>query len=161
VGLLSEAAERASKLPILQGKLLYCVATLLSFIKLNSHKYNLMLDDQSVHEELLIFAGAASEYTGGGIFIAPEARKVPARMNVLFAKSVNRRVALLLLGQALFGKHLSHEKVTSSYFSRCRIQTETENFWSSLVYGDGEFLGVLPATLNVGDRPLKVLVPKD
>jgi diacylglycerol kinase family enzyme len=161
VGLLSEAAERASKLPILQGKLLYCVATLLSFIKLNSHKYNLMLDDQSVHEELLIFAGAASEYTGGGIFIAPEARKVPARMNVLFAKSVNRRAALLLLGQALFGKHLSHEKVTSSYFSRCRIQTETENFWSSLVYGDGEFLGVLPATLNVGDRPLKVLVPKD
>jgi diacylglycerol kinase family enzyme len=65
------------------------------------------------------------------------------------------------LGQALFGKHLSHEKVTSSYFSRCRIQTETENFWSSLVYGDGEFLGVLPATLNVGDGLLKVLVPKD
>ena len=44
VGLLSEAAERASKLPVLQGKLLYCVAALLSFINLGSHKYNLMLE---------------------------------------------------------------------------------------------------------------------
>ena len=160
VGLLSEAAYRASKLPVLQGKLLYCVAALLSFINLNSHKYNLMLDGSSVQEELLIFAGAASEYTGGGIFIAPEARKIPNRMNVLFAKSVNRRAALLLLGKALFGRHLSHEKVTNSYFGRCHIENKTDNYWSSLVYGDGEFLGVLPATLNLGDRHLNVLVPK-
>ena len=160
VGLLSEAAERASKLPVLQGKLLYCVAALLSFVNLKRHKYNLTLDDLSLHEELLIFAGAASEYTGGGIFIAPEARKDPARMNVLYAKSVNRGAALLLLGKALSGKHLSHEKVTSGYFSRCHIENENNNFWSSLVYGDGEYLGVLPATLNLGDRPLNVLVPK-
>ena len=161
VGLLSEAAERASKLPLLQGKLLYCVAALLSFVNLNSHKYNLTLDDNLLREELLIFAGAASEYTGGGIFIAPEARKDPTRMNVLFAKSVNRRAAILLLVKALSGKHISHEKVTSGFFSRFRVESVTHNYWSSLVYGDGEYLGVLPANLNVGDRPLSVLVPKD
>ena len=114
-----------------------------------------------MREELLIFAGAASEYTGGGIFMAPEARKDPARMNVLFAKSVNRGAAIRLLAKALSGKHLAHEKVTSSFFSRCRIETETDNFWSSLVYGDGEYLGVLPVSLSVGNRPLNVLVPKE
>jgi diacylglycerol kinase family enzyme len=160
VGLLGEAAERASKLPLLKGKLLYCIAALLSFVKLNSHKYNLTLDDNLLREELLIFACAASEYTGGGIFIAPEARKDPTRMNVLFAKSVNRGAAILLLIKALSGKHLSHEKVTNSYFSRCRVENVTDNFWSTLVYGDGEYLGVLPANLSVGDRPLNVLVPK-
>jgi diacylglycerol kinase family enzyme len=95
------------------------------------------------------------------MFIAPEARKDPTRMNVLFAKSVNRRAAIFLLVKALSGKHLSHEKVTSGYFSRCRVESVTHNYWSSLVYGDGEYLGVLPANLNIGDRPLNVLVPKD
>ncbi len=161
VGLLSEAAERASKLPVLQGKLLYCVAALLSFINLNSHKYNLTLDDQSMFKELLIFAGAASEYTGGGIFIAPDARKDPEQMNVLFAESVSRWAAIRLLIKALSGKHLSCEKVTSGFFNHCRIENTTNSFWSSLVFGDGEYLGILPCTLSVGDRPLNVLIPKD
>ncbi len=161
VGLLSEAAERASKVPVLQGKLLYSVAALICFVNLKRHKYKLTLDDQSICKELLIFAGAASEYTGGGIFIAPDARKDASRMNILFAKSVNRWVAVRLLVKALSGKHLSHEKVTSRFFRRCHIENVNDNFWSSLVFGDGEHLGVLPATLRLGDRPLNILVPKD
>lgn len=161
VGLLSEAADRAAKLPFLKGKMLYCFAALLSFINLKRHRYKLTLDEHSMCKDLLIFAGAASEYTGGGIFIAPDARKDPLRMNVLFAESVNRRVAFRLLIKALSGKHLSHEKVTSTFHSRCHIENKTDSYWSSLVYGDGEYLGILPSTLSVGDRPLNLIIPKD
>ena len=161
VGLLSEAAERATKIPFFQGKPLYCLAALLSFQNLKSHKYNLTLDGQAMCKELLIFAGAASEYTGGGIFIAPDARKYPLKMNVLFAESVNRPVAIRLLIKALSGKHLAHEKVTSTFCSRCHIENKTDSFWSSLVYGDGEYLGILPSTLSFGERPLNILTPKD
>ena len=41
VGLLSEAAFRASKIPILRGMPLYTIATLISFINLKNHKYKI------------------------------------------------------------------------------------------------------------------------
>lgn len=159
VGLLSEAGFRASRLPLLQGKLLYTISALLSLIRLNCHKYTLSLDENDLSEELLIFAGAASEYTGGGIHIAPNATSDPDRLNVLFATRVGRTAAIKLLIKALSGKHLTHSKVYSSFHARCRVACETDNFWASLVYGDGEYLGVLPANLQIGSKPLRVLVP--
>ena len=160
VGLLSDAAFRATKLPLLQGKLLYTVAALLSLVKLKCNKYTLALDDTQLSQDFLIFLGAASEYTGGGIFIAPNAKGDPSRMNVLYATSVGRAAAIGLLIKALTGKHLSHAKVSSRFFERCSIACDRDNFAASLVYGDGEYLGVLPANLHVGSRPLRVLVPR-
>ena len=160
VGLLSDAAFRATQLPLLRGKFLYTIAALLSLVKLKCNKYNLSLDDIQLSEDLLIFLGAASEYTGGGIFIAPNAKDDPSRMNVLYATSVGRAAAIGLLIKALTGKHLSHAKVSSSFFERCRIESDTDNHSASLVYGDGEYLGVLPANLFVGSKPLRVLVPR-
>jgi len=159
VGLLSEAGFRASRLPLLQGKLLYTVAALLSLIRLKCHKYMLSLDDISLTEELLIFVGAASEWTGGGIHIAPNAKSHPDRLNVLYATSVGRIAAINLLTKALTGKHLTHSKVKSSFHGRCRVTSDADNFWASLVYGDGEHLGALPVSLQIGRKPLRVLVP--
>ncbi len=161
VGLLSEAGFRASKLPLLQGKLLYTIAALLSLIKLKCHKYSLSLDDSTFFEELLILVGAASEYTGGGIHIAPNAKSDPDRLNVLFATSLGRTAAITVLIKALSGNHLTHSKVESSFYERCHIECESDNFWASLVYGDGEYLGVLPVDMKIGKKPLRVLIPND
>lgn len=161
VGLLSEAGFRASRLPLLQGRLLYTVAALLSLINLKCHRYTLSLDDVDLSEELLIFAGAASEYTGGGIHIAPNAKSDPDRLNVLYAKSPGRTGAINILVKALKGQHLSHSKVENRFHERCRVASETDNFWASLVYGDGEYFGVLPADLQIGSKPLRVLVPDE
>lgn len=161
VGLLSEAGFRAARLPLLQGRLLYTTAALLSLMKLKCHKYSLSLDDDTFYEELLILAGAASEYTGGGIHIAPNAKSDPDRLNVLFATSLGRSAAINVLIKALSGNHLTHSKVESSFYERCRIECESDNFWASLVYGDGEYLGVLPVDMKIGEKPLRVLVPSD
>ena len=74
VGLLSEAAFRASKIPILRGISLYTIATLVSFINLKNHKYKISYNNNVVNEELVILASAASQYTGG-MLIAPDALK--------------------------------------------------------------------------------------
>ena len=161
VGLLSEAAFRASKIPLLQGKLLYSVASLLSFINLKCHKYLVVMDGKKTSQNNLIIAGAATEYTGGGIFIAPHARQEPNLLNILSAGAVNRLSAIDLLNKAISGKHLAHPKVKNSHFAQCQIDSETKDFWSKLVYGDGEFLGELPVILTLGEKPLRVLVPKD
>lgn len=161
VGLLSEAAFRASKIPLLQGKLLYSVASLLSFINLKCHKYQVVMDGKKTSQNNLIIAGAATEYTGGGIFIAPHARQEPNLLNILSAGAVNRLSAINLLNKAISGQHLADPKVKNSYFAQCQIDSETKDFWSKLVYGDGEFLGKLPVILTLGKKPLRVLVPKN
>ncbi|XXK36147.1 diacylglycerol/lipid kinase family protein [Rhodobacteraceae bacterium nBUS_22] len=159
VGLLSEAAFRASKIPFLHGRILYTLASLLCFINLKCHSYQLNTDGKKTRQENLIIAGAATEYTGGGIFIAPLARQEPDLLNVLSASSVTRLSAVNLLNRAISGKHLSHPKVTNSYFAQCEIDNLSKDSWSKLVYGDGEFLGELPVKLTLGKRPLRVLTP--
>ncbi|WP_095595400.1 diacylglycerol/lipid kinase family protein [Actibacterium pelagium] len=159
VGLLSDASLRASRLPLLKGKALYTVAALISLMKLKCHRYTLSFDDVELQKELLILVGAASECTGGGVRIAPDAKSEPDRLNVLFATSQGRTSAIKLLVKALSGKHLAHDKVESNFHERCRIACENDNYGASLVYGDGEYLGVLPASLQIGNKPLRVLVP--
>ena len=75
VGLLSEATYRASKIPLLKGSFLYAVSALICFVNLKSHKYSLTVNGKKRNQEALILAGAAAPYTGGGMFIAPDAKK--------------------------------------------------------------------------------------
>lgn len=159
VGLLSEASFRASRLPFIQGKLLYTVAALISLMKLKCHKYTFILDDIKISKELLILIGAASEHTGGGIPIAPDAQSIAGQLNVLFASGLERTSAFRLLVLALAGKHLTHPNVESTFHQQCHVACETDSLFGSLVYGDGEYLGVLPANLQIGSKPLRVLIP--
>lgn len=159
VGLLSEAAFRASKIPILKGSLLYAVATLLSFVNLHNHRYQLLTSGKDKDDSFLIIAGAASSYTGGGMFIAPDAFKEEGNVNLLSAKKVNRLQAVKLLSQVFSGTHINNSNVINTHVSEFEIKTRSTNAWAKLVYGDGEYLGTLPVKISIGKEPLNVLVP--
>ena len=156
VGLLSEAAIRASKIPMLKGSLLYASAALISFIKLKSHKYIVTTETQKMVMENLILAGAASEYTGGGMYIAPDARKLSSKLNLLFAKKLSRLQAVNLLIKVFSGSHIFHSAVTNSHVGTVKIESLSSDRWSSIVSGDGEYLGDLPVTISLGRKPLKI-----
>ena len=160
VGLLSEAAYRATKIPFLKGILLYTLATIISFINLKSHKYKISYDRKIINEDLLILAAAASQYTGGGMLIAPDASKINTKLNLLYAKKVNHFNAFRLLIDVLKGVHLNHEAVTNLHTQKIAITTKSNNIWASLVYGDGEYLGNLPVKIELGKKSFNVLVPK-
>ena len=160
VGLLSEAAYRATKIPFLKGILLYALATLISFINLKSHKYKISYDRNIINEDLLILAAAASQYTGGGMLIAPDASKINNKLNLLYARKVNHFNAFRLLLDVFKGAHLKHEAVTNQHSQKIIITTKSNNTWSSLVYGDGEYLGNLPVKIELGEKNFNVLVPK-
>ena len=156
VGLLSEAAFRASKIPFLKGSLLYATAALISFIKLKSHKYIVTTETQKMEMENLILAGAASEYTGGGMYIAPDAKKINNKLNLLFAKKLSRLQAVNLLIKVFSGSHIFHGAVTNSHVGTVKIESLSSDRWSSIVSGDGEYLGDLPVTISLGRKPLKI-----
>ena len=156
VGLLSEASFRASKIPVLKGSLLYASAALLSFINLKSHRYVVTTDAQKMEMENLILAGAASQYTGGGMYIAPDAKKFRNKLNLLFAKKLSRIQAIILLIKVFSGSHIFHNAVTNTHVGSVKIESLSSDRWSSIVSGDGEHLGDLPVTIHLGRKPLKI-----
>ena len=155
-GLLSEAAYRASRIPILKGSLLYVVAALLSFINLKCHNYTFTYSKKEISMDALIIAVAVSQYTGGGMFIAPEAHKFRDKLNLLYASKLSRLKAVSLLIKVFSGTHILHESVTNKHVERISIKTNSSNKWSSIVSGDGEYLGSLPAKISLGKDPLYV-----
>ncbi len=156
VGLLSEASFRASQIPVLKGPLLYASAALISFINLKSHKYAVTTESQKMEMKNLILAGAASEYTGGGMYIAPDAKKFRDKLNLLFAKKLSRLQAVELLIKVFSGKHIFHHAVTNTHVRSLKIESLTSDTWSSIVSGDGEYLGELPVTIHLGKKALKI-----
>ncbi len=156
VGLLSEASFRALRIPVLKGPLLYASAALISFINLKSHKYVVTTESQEMEMNNLILAGAASEYTGGGMYIAPDARKFRDKLNLLFAKKLSRLQAVKLLIEVFSGKHIFDHAVTNTHVRSVKIESLTSDRWSSIVSGDGEYLGELPVTIHLGKKALKI-----
>ena len=156
VGLLSEASFRASRIPLLKGSLLYASAALISFINLKSHKYIVTTESQKMEMNNLILAGAASEYTGGGMYIAPDAKKFRDKLNLLFAKKLSRLQAVQLLIKVFSGQHIFHHAVTNTHVRSVKIESLTSDVWSSIVSGDGEYLGKLPVTIHLGKKALKI-----
>ena len=156
VGLLSEASFRASKIPLLKGSVLYALAALISFINLKSHRYVVTTEVQKMEMENLILAGAASHYTGGGMYIAPDAKKFRNKLNLLFAKKLSRIQALILLIKVFSGRHIFHRSVTNTHVGSVKIESHSSDQWSSIVSGDGEYLGDLPVTIHLGRKPLKI-----
>ena len=156
VGLLSEASFRASQIPVLKGPLLYASAALISFINLKSHQYVVTTESQKMEMNNLILAGAASEYTGGGMYIAPDAKKFRDKLNLLFAKKLSRIQALILLIKVFSGRHIFHSSVTNTHVGSVKIESRSSDQWSSIVSGDGEYLGDLPVTIHLGKKPLKI-----
>ena len=156
VGLLSEASFRASQIPVLKGPLLYASAALISFINLKSHKYVVTTESQKMEMNNLILAGAASEYTGGGMYIAPDAKKFRDKLNLLFAKKLSRLQAVKLLIMVFSGRHIFHHSVTNTHVQSVKIESLTSDKWSSIVSGDGEYLGELPVTIHLGKKALKI-----
>ena len=159
VGLLSEAAYRASKTPIFQGVLLYLIAALTSFINLKAHSYIVNFDKmKNLNEKLAILVAASTPFAGGRMHIAPDALKYENKVNLLYAKKVSRIQAIGLLSKVMSGNHLGHPKVNNFHVKNCVIETNDKNFWAPLVYGDGEHLGNLPVDIKKGEKRLKVLV---
>ena len=156
VGLLSEASFRASRIPVLKGSLLYASAALISFINLKSHKYVITSGSQKKEMTNLILAGAASEYTGGGMYIAPDAKKFGDKLNLLFAKKLSRFQALKLLISVFSGNHIFHHAVTNTHVRNVKIESLSSDRWSTIVSGDGEYLGELPVTIYLGKKSLKI-----
>ena len=91
------------------------------------------------------------------MFIAPDSTKRKSELNLLYANGLKRFDAVKLLIKVFSGSHIKHPAVTNTHTKSFKIEATSSDKWSSIVSGDGEYLGDLPVQISLGRKPLKVL----
>ena len=158
VGMLSLAAFRATKIPLLRGKLLYLLSAVISLLKLESYQYSLTVDGSSSKIQAIIVVIAAGKFTGGGLPIAPNVHMERDKLNILIAKKISKLRALELIFKVTSGSHIFDGAVKNAFGKIFKIETKTTNEYGRYVYADGEYLGNTPVKISIGKDPLNILV---
>ena len=76
-------------------------------------------------------------------------------LDVCIIKPVSRPTVLCMLIKLFWGGHTSHPAVSIHRTKSLTIQTDSP----ILLYADGEEIGYTPATIELVERALTVLVP--
>ena len=104
----------------------------------------------------VIFAVVGNNVSyGGGIHLTPRARLDDGLLDVCIVPYMGKWELLRWVPSAYRGQHLRHPRII--YF-----QTSKVSFSSSSrleLFGDGEFIKELPATIEIVPRGLEVIVP--
>lgn len=106
-------------------------------------------------EVVFAIVGNNSSY-GGGIRLAPRAKLDDGLLDVCIIPSMGRLEFLRWIPRAYRGEHLRHPRIR--YFQARKITLRTTSRME--LFGDGEFLQELPATIEVVPRALRVIVPR-
>jgi len=156
VGFDSEVTECANtQVPIFTGTLAYTVAVFYKLFAFKPKKLTI-IHDHGVYENKVMFAvfGNSKSY-GGGMMITPEAEMDDGLIDVLIVEEIGVPSLLATLPKVFSGRHLSHPAVTTFRTTRAEISSPDKMD----LYGDGEYIQPVPATLEIRPKALKVLVP--
>ncbi len=120
------------------------------------HRLELRSDTQNWSGDMIFVTVGNSASYGGGVKMAPQASLDDGRLDVCIVPAMGKFELLRWVPRAYRGEHLQHPRIL--YF---QVRKVTLNSPSPLeVFGDGEFLQGLPATIEVVPRALRVIVPK-
>jgi diacylglycerol kinase (ATP) len=104
---------------------------------------------------LFAVVGNCASY-GGGIRLAPRAKLDDGMLDVCVVPYMSRLELLRWVPRAYHGKHLRHPKIR--YFQARKVTLCTSSHME--LFGDGEYLQNLPATIEVMPRSLRVIAPE-
>lgn len=135
-------------------RLAYPVGALRAIWSYQASEIRVICDRQISEKPILLCSVSNSEYSGGGMRLAPGARMDDGLLNVNLCEPVGRWRAIALLWRMCRGRHLSHPRLRC--FTARSVSAEANPPID--VQADGEIIGHTPAQLDVIPRGLKVLV---
>ncbi|MBZ5670056.1 MAG: diacylglycerol kinase family lipid kinase [Acidobacteriia bacterium] len=140
----------------LSGTLAYVWSLLYCLKDYRPEPLEITADEESFSGEVAFaLVGNNSSY-GGGIRLAPRAKLDDGLLDVCIIPSMGRLELLGWIPRAYRGEHLRHPRIR--YFQARKITLRTTSRME--LFGDGEFLQELPATIEVVPRALRVIVPR-
>lgn len=122
VGFEAWVTLESYKLKHFSGTLLYVTAALRALWSYRPPHMNLVWQapdgvTNERHDKTLLVSVGNSRRTGGGFYLTPDARMDDGLLDIAIADAIPTYRTLLLLPQALLGKHTSDKAIT---MSRCR-----------------------------------------
>ncbi len=138
------------------GPLAYTWAILRCIGPYRPQRLELRSDGRNFSGEVMFAVVGNTTSFGGGLKITPRARPDDGLLDVCIVPAMGKFELLRWVPRAYSGAHLKHPRIL--YFQARKITLASPSRLE--LFGDGEFLQELPATIEVVPRALKVVVPK-
>lgn len=157
VGILSEVLNKTTPLVkrLFRRSLAYPMGALRALVKCHAPRMRVTCDGQTWTKEFLLVCASNTEFSGGGMRLAPDARMNDGLLDVNVCEAMGRVTAAALLWKVWRGHHRSHPKLR--YFTAHTLAVEADP--PITVAADGEVIGHTPARFEVVPQALKILVP--
>lgn len=158
-GIDAAVNARANRYRWPHGRLRYVRALLQEVAAARMFGYRVTTDDGWRWEHRGAIAVAANiRQIGGGIPLSPLSDPHDGQLDVVLAGSLSRARLFGILPKLARGKHLSDPAVHHKLVTAVRFEASDRGAPPPSIYGDGEYLGELPATIRVVPGALKLLV---
>jgi diacylglycerol kinase (ATP) len=115
----------------------------------------LISDGQNFSGEVVFAVVGNNVSYGGGLRLAPRARLDDGLLDVCIVPYIPKLELLRWVPRAYRGEHLAHPRIV--YFQARKVILKTTSRLE--LFGDGEFIQELPATIDVAPHALRVVVP--
>jgi len=139
----------------LSGSLAYIWSLLCCMREYRPQQLEIIADDASYSGNVLFAVVGNNSSYGGGIRLAPRAKLDDGLLDVCIVPFISRLELLCWVPRAYRGEHLNHPRI--KYLQARKITLRAASRME--LFGDGEFLQELPATIEVAPRALRVLAP--
>ncbi len=152
-GFPARVNRRANGMRRPKSSLKYTVATIAVLPSLGSDAIEMALDGGAwTKADLHLLAIGNTAYFGGGMKICPEARFDNGSAEVVRVTALGRLEVLRFLPSVFPGKHVHNQRTTVQRARTISLRAESKvELW-----GDGEYLGVLPATVDLRPSAIQV-----
>jgi YegS/Rv2252/BmrU family lipid kinase len=155
-GFDSDANRIANEARLIRGRLVYAYAALRALIAWKPARFTLTLDGGERHQfRGYSVAAANSRAYGGGMLVAPDAELDDGKLDVVCTGQFGKLRAVANLPKVFDGSHVEKEEITVLRAAEVRIEADRP----FAVYGDGDHIADLPATVRVLPSALSVIAP--
>lgn len=141
--------------PRIHGRFVYILGILRCLWFYRAQPLELTTDEQNFSGDIMFAVVCNNPTYGDGVKIAPRARLDDGLLDVCIVPAMGKLELLRWVRRAYRGKHLEHPRIV--YFQTRRVTLRSAARLE--VFGDGEFLQELPATIEVIPNALRVVVP--
>ena len=144
--------RRANRMKFPKGPSRYTVAMLLELVGFSALKYRAKVNGKDREIEGMLCAIANGPSYGGGMLVAPEATVDDGLLDLFIVHKISKPELIKVFPKVFTGEHVTHPAV------EIVRATEVTLISSGVpVYADGEPAGMLPMTVSIAPKSLKVL----
>jgi diacylglycerol kinase (ATP) len=156
-GLDSKVNERANRMRRPRGPSRYTLALLAELGPFSAIPFLLDADGTRVElDGMLIAVGNGPSY-GGGMRICPQADPRDGRFQITAVDRVSKPTLLRIFPKVFSGRHIEHPKVR--VLDAVRVDLSTAPDQTVSIWADGEWAGLLPASVETVPGALLAYVP--